>query len=124
MAPNEPRMTTQTLKALGAILSATGGELSGAEISREVKLQSGTLYPLLMRLEQCGWLESRWETEDPHALGRPRRRYYKVTGIGQTRARAALRELEPLMGRLAWINNYNPLRFRLRGSCCHCQNHC
>ncbi len=103
MALNEPRMTTQTLKALGAILSATGGELSGAEISREVKLQSGTLYPLLMRLEQCGWLESRWETEDPHALGRPRRRYYKVTGIGQTRARAALRELEPLMGRLAWI---------------------
>ena len=80
MAPNEPRMTTQTLKVLGAILNATGGELSGAEISKDTKLMSGTLYPILMRLEQCGWLESRWETEDPKALGRPRRRYYRGYG--------------------------------------------
>jgi DNA-binding PadR family transcriptional regulator len=58
---------------------AGGQELSGAEISREARLASGTLYPMLMRLEQCGWLESRWETEDPQALRRPRRRYYRVT---------------------------------------------
>ena len=95
-------MTGPTLKVLGAVLGATGGELSGAEIGREAKLSSGTLYPILMRLEDCGWLESRWETEGPQTLGRPRRRYYRTTGLGQTRARAAFRELEPLMKKLAW----------------------
>jgi PadR family transcriptional regulator PadR len=98
----EPRMTSQTLKVLSAIMSAGGRELSGAEISQEARLASGTLYPMLMRLEQCGWLESRWETEDPQALRRPRRRYYRITGVGKTRAQAAARELEPVVGRLAW----------------------
>ncbi len=103
MARNDPQMTTPTLKVLAAILNADGGELSGVEIGREAKLMSGTLYPILMRLEACGWLESRWETEEPQALGRPRRRFYKVTGIGATRARAAGKELEAVAGRLVWV---------------------
>ena len=98
----EPRITSQALRVVSAILSADGRELSGAEISRKAGLASGTLYPMLMKFEHCGWLESRWETEDPQALGRPRRRYYRVTGLGETRARAAARELEPVVGRLAW----------------------
>jgi DNA-binding PadR family transcriptional regulator len=95
-------MTPQTLKVLSAIMSAGGLELSGAAIGREARLASGTLYPMLMRLEQCGWLESRWEIEDPQTLGRPRRRYYRVTAVGEARARAAARELEPIVERLAW----------------------
>jgi PadR family transcriptional regulator PadR len=95
-------MTSQTLRVFSAIMGAGGRELSGAEISRETRLASGTLYPMLMRLEQCGWLTSRWEIEDPQVLGRPRRRYYRVTGVGETRARASARELEPVVGRLAW----------------------
>ena len=102
MTRNDPQMTRQTLMVLLAILNAEAGELSGVEIGREAKLKSGTLYPILMRLEACGWLESRWETEEPQALGRPRRRFYKATGIGATRARAATEELAPMMGRLAW----------------------
>jgi PadR family transcriptional regulator PadR len=98
----EPRITSQALRVFSAIMGAGGRELSGTEISREARLASGTMYPMLMRFEQCGWLESRWETEDPQALGRPRRRYYRVTGVGATRARAAARELEPVVGRLAW----------------------
>jgi DNA-binding PadR family transcriptional regulator len=95
-------MTVPTLKVFRALMESAGGELSGAEIGRKAKLMSGTLYPVLMRLEDCGWLESRWETEDPKALGRPRRRFYRMTGIGETRARAAFRELQPAAGRLAW----------------------
>ena len=83
-------------------MGAGGRELSGAAISREARLTSGTLYPMLMRLEQYGWLESRWEIDDPQTLGRPRRRYYRLTGVGETRARAAARELEPVVGNLAW----------------------
>jgi PadR family transcriptional regulator PadR len=77
-------------------------ELSGAEIGRATKLPSGTLYPILSRLEQAHWLESRWETDDPHALGRPRRRFYHLARLGAKNARATFRELEPAIGRLAW----------------------
>jgi len=43
----------------------------------------GTLYKALDRMERAGLLESRWE--DPTiaaAEGRPRRRLYRVTGVG------------------------------------------
>lgn len=45
----------------------------------------GTLYKALERLEKAGFLESFWE--DPQIAadeGRPRRRFYKVTVVGET----------------------------------------
>jgi PadR family transcriptional regulator PadR len=102
MASDEPRITGPTLKVLGTLLASTRDELSGAEIGRTAKLSSGTLYPILLRLEAAGWLESRWETEDPKELGRPRRRFYRVTGLGAQKARAAVKDLEPAFGRLSW----------------------
>ncbi|MDR3529867.1 MAG: helix-turn-helix transcriptional regulator [Rhodopila sp.] len=103
-------MSAPTLKVLGTLLASMQDELSGAEIGRVAKLSSGTLYPILLRLEAAGWLASRWETEDPKALGRPRRRFYRVTGVGAQKASAAFRELEPgfrklpkpVGGRIAW----------------------
>jgi PadR family transcriptional regulator, regulatory protein PadR len=102
MPASEPRITGPTLKVLGALLSSGQVELSGAEISRATKLASGTLYPILFRLERAGWLESHWEKDDPKALGRPRRRLYHVTALGARNARAAVKDLEPAFGRLAW----------------------
>ena len=63
----------------------------------------GTLYKALERLERLGFLESRWE--DPQAAaddGRPRRRFYRVTVIGE-RAAADARASEdrPLVQRPA-----------------------
>jgi len=51
----------------------------------------GTLYKALGRMAAAGLLESQWE--DPElalAEGRPRRRLYRVTGVGE-RALASLR---------------------------------
>ena len=102
MSNAEPRITGPTLKVLGALLLGHD-ELSGADISRATKLASGTLYPILFRLERAGWLESRWEDNDPKALGRPRRRLYRVTELGAQSARAALKDIvEPAFGRVAW----------------------
>ena len=67
-------------------MSSPRDELSGAEIGRFAKLASGTLYPILLRLEEAGWLASRWEVEDPRELRRPRRRFYRVTGVGARKA--------------------------------------
>jgi PadR family transcriptional regulator, regulatory protein PadR len=102
MVPDQPRLSAQTLKVLGAIMSAQQDELSGADVGRATKLASGTLYPILLRLEQAGWLESRWEAEDPQKLGRPRRRFYRLTELGIRRARAAFSELEPAFRRFSW----------------------
>ncbi|MGH8958998.1 MAG: PadR family transcriptional regulator [Acidimicrobiia bacterium] len=51
----------------------------------------GTLYKALGRMAAAGLLESRWEEPDlALAEGRPRRRLYRVTGVGE-RALATLR---------------------------------
>jgi PadR family transcriptional regulator PadR len=98
----ELRMTTQTLKVLTALMSQAQDEISGAEIARSTKLASGTLYPILLRLEEAGWVESRWETEKPQELGRPRRRLYQVTGVGMRKARSAFREMLLPLKEFAW----------------------
>lgn len=93
MGTDEPRITTQTLRVLAALMSPMQDEVSGAEIGRATKLASGTLYPILLRLEEAGWVKSRWEVGDPHKLGRPRRRLYKIGGVGMRKARLAFRDL-------------------------------
>jgi len=62
----------------------------GLEICAAAELPSGTIHPILARLEQAGWLESRWEDVDPSEKGRPRRRYYQLTSDGAELARTAL----------------------------------
>jgi hypothetical protein len=49
----------------------------GYDIARETGLKSGTLYPILIRLADRGWLEACWEDEQP--AGRPRRQLYRLT---------------------------------------------
>ena len=62
---------------------------------RDTGLASGTLYPILVRLERAGWVEAQWEDIDPTVEGRPSRRYYRLTPLGVTNSRleiAALRQ--------------------------------
>ena len=100
-AGREPRLSFQTLRVLDVLLGSAA-ELSGMDIRRETELATGTLYPILMRLEEAGWLESRWEEVDPHEVGRPRRRLYRATAVGARKARAAFDQLGAGRGRLAW----------------------
>jgi PadR family transcriptional regulator, regulatory protein PadR len=102
MSTDQPRLSSQTLRVLGALMSCPQDELSGAQIGRTTKLATGTLYPILSRLERAGWVESRWEAGDPRILGRPRRRFYRITALGAKNATAAVNELQAAFGRLAW----------------------
>jgi PadR family transcriptional regulator, regulatory protein PadR len=80
------RMSLQTLRVLEAFLENPNGELSGSDVQRRNDLASGTLYPILLRLESAGWFVSRWEDINPADAGRPRRRLYRLTPTGLTRA--------------------------------------
>jgi PadR family transcriptional regulator, regulatory protein PadR len=82
-----PRMTTSVLKIVSAMLADVAVERYGLELMQQTGLPSGTLYPILVRLERAGWVSSRWEEIDPVAEGRPSRRYYRLTPDGAAAAR-------------------------------------
>jgi PadR family transcriptional regulator, regulatory protein PadR len=86
------QMTVPTLKVLAVLVADPLGEHYGLELCRAAGLPGGTIYPILARLEQAGWLDSAWEDIDEHEAGRRRRRYYKLTDEGAQRARHALQD--------------------------------
>ena len=96
------RITGPLLKVLHEFLQRPGTSMSGSDIARRTNLKSGTLYPLLSRLEEAGLLSSKWEDVSPQEVGRPRRRLYDMTGLGVRQANAAIRELPTLSGVPAW----------------------
>lgn len=87
------RMTTATMHVLQGFLDSSE-PLTGADFINEKKIFSGTLYPILARLKKVGWIEGAWEDGDPALLGRPRRRYYKLTAKGEIDAPKALADRE------------------------------
>jgi DNA-binding PadR family transcriptional regulator len=66
------------------VLAAIGSHFRyGFDIMDATGLPSGTVYPILRRLERNGWLRSAWEDEaKAHGEQRPARRYYELTRAG------------------------------------------
>jgi PadR family transcriptional regulator PadR len=89
-----PRMSAETLRILGVMLEDPMAWHYGLGLSDAAGIASGTIYPMLARLEKADWLESAWEEQGPDDEGRPRRRLYKLTGHGE---RAAMAELEEIV---------------------------
>ena len=77
------RISHSGLLVLKACLDRSTRRLYGYELMQITGLASGTLYPILVRFEDAGWLSSSWEVADPREEGRPRRRLYRITGAGQ-----------------------------------------
>ncbi|MEX1358517.1 MAG: helix-turn-helix transcriptional regulator [Gaiellaceae bacterium] len=75
------RSSPQTRRLLDALLGEPTRWRHGYDLSRETGLASGTLYPILARLEARGLLDARW---------RERRHVYRLTGEGIRFARAEL----------------------------------
>lgn len=77
------KMSRTTLEVLGAFMDDPQQERHGYELMKATEIKAGSMYPILQRLEDDGMVEASWEDIDPAAEGRPRRRYYRVTGLGQ-----------------------------------------
>jgi PadR family transcriptional regulator, regulatory protein PadR len=80
----------KTLQLLAAMLEDQTGQHYGYDLMQKTKMMSGTLYPILAKLEDDGLLQSEVEEIDPKEAGRRARRYYVLTGHG---IRVATREL-------------------------------
>jgi PadR family transcriptional regulator, regulatory protein PadR len=83
----------QTRAVLELLLQDPLAEHYGLEIGDALGLPSGTIYPLLARLEEAGWLRSGWEDLATAAAEKRRpRRYYRLTSDGVEYAMQALAE--------------------------------
>ncbi len=75
----------------------------GFDIMDQTGLPSGTVYPALRRLEEQGFVKSKWERETAAQRdGRPARKYYEVTDEGRELLAEALkryRRMERLLPR-------------------------
>jgi PadR family transcriptional regulator PadR len=90
------RLSHQGLVILSYFLASEGTESTGADLIKETGLPSGTVYPILLRYERLKILESQWEDGNPKDLGRPRRRFYRLTGSGMALATSTLSKLTGL----------------------------
>lgn len=80
-----PNTSRQTRVLLAVLAAKPRSWRHGYELSKETGLKSGTLYPLLMRLEAQGLLDSQWQPA--RQPGRPPRHLYRVTCAGAALAR-------------------------------------
>jgi PadR family transcriptional regulator, regulatory protein PadR len=90
---DELHLTHRGLKLLKLLLENVRKEYAGAELMELTGIPSGNLYPLLIKLQQGGILESRWEDIDPTVAARPRRRFYRLSARGVELAQRVLGEL-------------------------------
>jgi DNA-binding PadR family transcriptional regulator len=89
---NIPRLSRETLLLLQQFVNRPTDWRYGYELSRETGLKSGTLYPILMRLEKYRLLEAHWVTTQD---GVPPRHTYRLTPSGLELARTKLAEARP-----------------------------
>lgn len=96
------KRSIQTGQVFHALLEAPNDESYGFQLVKVTGLASGSVYPILRRLEEEGLVTSREEVMDERAR-RPRYRvFYRLTAAGRTEAREATRE------KLAALRSLNP----------------
>ena len=79
MERNRP-LSAQAVSTLRALAADPATWRYGYDLATEVRLKSGSLYPILIRLADRGLLETAWE---PGQGSRPPRHMYRLTLAGR-----------------------------------------
>lgn len=85
---------------LAMLLEAGSGWSYGYDLACRLGMKSGTLYPLLIRLEGQGFLEAQWQP--PAVSGRPPRHAYRLTAAGRRLAVTEAAQPEPTHSPAGW----------------------
>jgi len=85
------KMTAPLERVLRAFLVDPASPRYGYDLMKAAGLTSGTLYPLLGRLEEEKLVTSAWET--PQHDGQRPRKYYRLTADGAEVARLELAQI-------------------------------
>jgi DNA-binding PadR family transcriptional regulator len=89
------KLTQPLERLLRALLADPSASRYGYDLMKAAALASGTLYPMLARLEDQGLVTSDWEPRPADTAGRPPRKYYRLTGEGALVARRQLARSAP-----------------------------
>lgn len=89
MRDNKKDQLQGTLDLLVLRTLSTGGTMHGyaitervLQVSRDVlRIEAGSLYPALHRMEESGWVRSEWDVSDNNR----RARFYTITAQGRKR---------------------------------------
>jgi PadR family transcriptional regulator, regulatory protein PadR len=84
------KLTKPLERVLRVLVADPTAEHYGYDLMKATRLASGTLYPMLARLQQEGLVQSAWEEQRQDAAGRPPRKYYRLTAEGARVARLEL----------------------------------
>lgn len=98
-------ITPKMARVLKIFLEDPGQPRYGFELMKLIDMASGSLYPMLAKLEGAGWLVRGKEDIDPHVVGRPARTHYTITGAAVSASHVQLAALSeqyrpPTPGRL------------------------
>ena len=86
------KLTINRLRVMKALLESKQ-EFYQAELADKIAMDPAVLSRVLKSLEEYGWVEARDEEIDTKEVGRPARRYYKLTEWGVAHTRDALQEV-------------------------------
>jgi PadR family transcriptional regulator len=99
-----------SLATVRVLASIANGVRYGFDIMEASDLPSGTVYPILARLEKAGYIRGRWEAaETAQRDKRPTRRYYEISASG-TKALARSVEHYRTLGGLSLTPPARPAR--------------
>ena len=107
MRDNRKDQLQGTLDLLVLRVLATGGTMHGYAISERVeqvsreslRIEPGSLYPALHRMDEAGWVRSEWDTSDNNR----RARFYTITSAGRRRLEEEQEHWTRLTGAVARV---------------------
>jgi PadR family transcriptional regulator PadR len=74
-------LVLRVLAASGALHGFAIAERIGATSGDRLRVEEGSLYPALHRMEEAGWVRSEWKASNNNR----RARYYRITAGGRRR---------------------------------------
>ena len=87
-------MVLKTLDTLGAMHGYGIAQRIQQVSENMLQLNQGTLYPALLRLEQRGWITSKWGTSENNR----RARYYSLTRSGRRQLEKEAEDWQRIVG--------------------------
>lgn len=99
-----PKLSRKEFAVLGLLVSK--GEMYGLEMVKESEgnLKRGSIYVILSRMTDKGYVESKEEPREYPEIGIPRRKY-RVSGLGESAYRANIKAQEFFNAELSWGGN-------------------
>jgi transcriptional regulator len=77
-----------------------------ASSGKVLRVETGSLYPALHRLERQGWLASEWKTSEMNQ----RAKYYRLTAVGRKQLLSSRSKWELLVKAMSGVLNPTPAR--------------